>query len=712
MLSAAAASVLWFLALSLAGVEMPLLAGSAAVALVVLAGAGLALLLLQRRFRIALGVWLLSCTGAALLAVRLSQDFNAAYLLVLVPFMAAGTLGLAGGLLAEGLVVLAVLVGVTVVLPAPVPHARVVGLIAASSFAGLLGWALTRSLYSITAWALAGYAQARDAVSAMRDQRLELKQVQEDLLQANRELARMSDRLAAMVQVAEGARKAKEEFVANVSHELRTPLNMIIGFSELITQLPEVYSDQLPPMLLADIAAIQRNSQHLARLVDDVLDLSQIEAGRMALRKENVHLPDIVEGALVAVRALYESKGLCLRAELAPDLPLLLCDPTRIRQVLLNLLGNAGRFTESGGVVVSARQEKGEVIVAVADTGPGIGPADCERLFEPFQQLDSSLRRRHGGSGLGLSISKRIVELHGGRMWLESEPGTGATFFFSLPVEEATPAALSMAGDARRWFNPYNGHEYRLRSRPYKAPALNVAPRFVLLEKGAALERLLRRYLPGADLAVVRSAEQARAELARSPAQALIVNASPLDEARNAPAHLGSLPYGTPLLTCWVPSEDETARQLGVVRYLVKPVTREALMAALGALDGDVRRLLLVDDDPEVLRLFSRMLGSPDHQYRILRANSGQRALALMREERPDVVLLDLIMPGLDGFQVLREKALDPTLRDIPAIIVSSRDPAGEPIVSDMLAATRTGGLSVSDLLAGIQALAAVLSPE
>ena len=199
-----------------------------------------------------------------------------------------------------------------------------------------------------------------------------------------------------MNQVAEEARQAKRQFVANVSHELRTPLNMIIGFREMITQAPQVYSDELPASLLSDIAAIQRNSQHLSQLVNDVLDLSQIEAERIVLSREWASAQETVEEATTSVRALFDSKDLHLETDVPPDLPDVFCDSTRIRQVLINLLSNAGRFTERGGVRVRVGREADRLVVSVEDTGPSIAKEDQDRIFEPFQQLDNSIRRRHG----------------------------------------------------------------------------------------------------------------------------------------------------------------------------------------------------------------------------------------------------------------------------------------------------------------------------
>jgi signal transduction histidine kinase len=351
--------------------------------------------------------------------------------------------------------------------------------------AAVLGWAATRALSTVTGWALRSFAQAEAQLEEARNQRLEFRQVEEDLLQANRELARLSDRLKAMYQVAEDARRAKEEFVANVSHELRTPLNMIIGFSDMILHAPQVYGGELPAALMADITAIQRNSQHLARLVDDVLDLSQVEAGKMVLAREWTALGQVIEAAVLAAGALYASKGLYLRTAVPADLPPVFCDSTRIRQVILNLLSNAGRFTERGGVEVTASYNDREVIVCVADSGPGIAAADQERLFQPFQQLDGSLRRIHGGTGLGLSISKRFVEMHEGRLWLQSPVwaagagpgGPGAAFYFALP-RPSDEAQMTQAGGqagALRWFNPYQPYEARWRPRQGERPAAPAA---------------------------------------------------------------------------------------------------------------------------------------------------------------------------------------------------------------------------------------------
>ncbi len=657
------------------------------------------------------GVWLLvvGCMASELLALHWYPSAGVAALLALPTGMATlfigGVGGLAAALFASGVIVAWRESGVPVL-----SGAETVAVLVAIWGVMALIWTFAWRVQRTIQWTWENYKQARHLLEEAREQSLELKQIQEDLAQANSQLARLTDRLKAMHQVAEEARRAKEEFVARVSHELRTPLNMIIGFADMIRRAPHVYGTKLPSALLADIATIQRNAQHLASLVDDVLALSQMEAERMTLTKEWASLQEIVETAVLAVRPLFESKGLSLEVEIPAHLPQIFCDSTRIRQVLLNLLSNAGRFTEQGGVKVKVRREDDKVIVSVADTGPGIAPEKLKRVFEPFEQLDSTLRRRYGGSGLGLSISKRFVEMHEGKMWLESEVGKGTTVYFSLPFPMPSYDTSLEENAATRWLR--SSWEYEVRTRPSKAPEPRLVPRFVLLERGDTLQRLFSRQLGDTvEIVSVRDGEGALHALAQAPAQALIVNDPSLGHMPASAGWLMNLPYDTPMLACWIPGEDEAAERLGVVRYLVKPITCETLLTTLGSLGEQVKTVLLVDDEPEALQLFARMLASAARGYRVLRATNGRQALALLRSRKPDVMLLDLIMPEMNGFEVLQEKSRDPALRSIPVIVISARDPIGEPIVSDTLTVTRKGGLSVGDLLACIRSISQILSP-
>jgi signal transduction histidine kinase len=227
------------------------------------------------------------------------------------------------------------------------------------------------------------------------------------------------------------ASQHKSQFLANMSHELRTPLNAILGYTELI--LDDLYGEPTPRMREV-LERVQVNGKHLLGLINDVLDLSKIEAGQLQLSLADYSMREVVHTVTTATESLATEKGLALEAAVPADLPVGRGDERRLTQVLLNLVGNAIKFTDHGRVGISVAAENGTFEVAVADTGPGIAASEHERIFEEFHQVDSSSTREKGGTGLGLAIARRIVELHGGRIWVESEPGHGATFRITLPV--------------------------------------------------------------------------------------------------------------------------------------------------------------------------------------------------------------------------------------------------------------------------------------
>jgi signal transduction histidine kinase len=236
----------------------------------------------------------------------------------------------------------------------------------------------------------------------------------------------------------EVASRHKSQFLANMSHELRTPLNAILGYTELMVD--GIYGD-LPQKAGDVLTRIDRSGKHLLGLINDVLDLSKIEAGQLELALADYSLAEVVHAVVTQVEALAAEKGLILQAAVAPGLPAGRGDERRLAQVLLNLVGNAIKFTEAGSVRIVAIRDGDAFVVSVADTGPGIAEADRQRIFEEFQQADSSSTRKKGGTGLGLSIARRIVELHGGRIWVESTVGRGSTFSFRVPVRVERQAA-------------------------------------------------------------------------------------------------------------------------------------------------------------------------------------------------------------------------------------------------------------------------------
>jgi signal transduction histidine kinase/CheY-like chemotaxis protein len=673
----------------------------------VLVIAGMLLLLatlvwLLRRWSYAAAAWVLvlGCVLANLLAVN-RAGFPLALPLFAIPVgLATLAISRKAGLAVASALTLWLWLAPEQWIPGD-PGLRVVTALLMWSTLGMV-WLLLRPLLTTTQWAWSGYESSQLALEQARDVQVELKQTLEDLNAANAQLTRLNKQAHALRQVAEEERRAKERFVANVSHELRTPLNMIIGFCEMITESPEAYGEDIPAPLLADLSVVLRNSQHLSSLIDDVLDLSQIDAGQAALTKERVALAEIVQAAATAVRPLFFTKGLHLDIDVPEDLPALLCDRTRIREVVLNLLSNAGRYTEEGEVRVKSWQKGNDIITSVTDTGPGIPKEAQTKLFQPFQQLSEAASRRQGGTGLGLSISASFIELHGGKVWVESEPGQGTTFYFRLPIDP--PVALERPALGR--YNPNQQTEERSR-RPRRA-ATEVGPRIVVTESGNAMQRILSRYLDGVEIESASSLEEALEDLAQTPAQALLVNDMQVGRALER-LSAASLPYGIPALVCAIPGAEQATGALGVTGYLLKPIAREALWAELDRLDP-VKTVLVVDDEPDALQLFGRMLEAAGRDYRVLRASNGREALDLLRWQRPDVILCDLVMPEMDGYQLLGAINQDSALRDIPVILISARDPLGQPIVSNALAVTVRDGLSVQQVLLCIKALSAILS--
>ena len=252
----------------------------------------------------------------------------------------------------------------------------------------------------------------------------ELHRLYDDQCRASQELEKLNAQL-------QQASEAKSNFLANMSHELRTPMNAILGFVEMM--LDEIYGD-VPPQLREPLVDVQTNGKHLLRLINDVLDLSKIEAGRMELVLAEYSVHDVVEITRTSLQSLALEKGLDLTTEVDDGIPLAFGDGKRITQCLMNLVGNALKFSKHGSVAVSVKQQGKDLLYRVSDTGIGIPRAELENIFGEFQQVDTAITREFSGTGLGLNITKKFVEMHGGRIWVESELGSGSTFFFTVPL--------------------------------------------------------------------------------------------------------------------------------------------------------------------------------------------------------------------------------------------------------------------------------------
>jgi signal transduction histidine kinase/CheY-like chemotaxis protein len=567
-----------------------------------------------------------------------------------------------------------------------------------------------RRITLTSGWLWEHFERTRGYLEELRDRKADLEQALDDLMHVNRQLALSNERMNALRLIADEAQKSKTAFVAKVSHEFRTPLNMIIGLVGLMVETPEVYAEELPPELWQDLEIVHRNCQHLSSMVNDVLDLSQTEAGRLALHREQADVAEIIESALAVVDPLIERKHLSLQVALPEELPVVYCDPIRVRQVILNLVSNAARFTDVGGITVHVENRDGDVIVGVTDTGPGISPEHAKRLFEPFYQALGDFSGRKGGSGLGLSISKQFVELHGGRIWFESTPGMGSTFFFSLPV--LPPAAL--VGRP--------GHQIRedwvWRARAFRRERIQATdqfmkPRVIVCDAGGSLRTEFLRCSDDVEFVNARDLPQAMQELQQCPAHALVVNAPATDALLPLLELVRREHPETPIIGCSVPKPEDHALGLGASGYLMKPVTQDTLEKAVESVGRPVTRVLVVDDDPEALYLLTRMLRVHDGTLQLATASSGQQALDQLRNSPPDLVLLDMIMPDMGGSEVLECMHHDERIDDIPVFFVSAQDPADQPLTSEFLMASIGKGLSISKLLrCSLDFSALLLKPE
>jgi signal transduction histidine kinase/CheY-like chemotaxis protein len=559
--------------------------------------------------------------------------------------------------------------------------------------------AIYRPIYALEEWVARESERAMRIIEDARDRKAELEQTVESLVSVNRQLALANERIAALRHMAEEAQSAKAQFVAKVSHEFRTPLNMIIGLVNLMVDNPRIYTVTLPPEMTEDLEIVRRNCQHLASMVNDVLSLAQIEARQLVLHRERVDLSELVRAAVEAVSPLSAKKKLALEVDIEEGMPRVYCDRTRIQQVVLNLVSNAARFTDHGAISVEARRlgaHADRVLVCVRDTGPGIAPDDTKRIFEPFYQAQSDSRRDRGGTGLGLAISREFVHRHGGRMWLDSELGVGTTFSFELPISEL-PEPVARPGHRIR-------DDWVWRQDAFMSP-IRVAgalplPRVVVWDQGGGLIPELDGHAEEVEFIYAGGAADVDDALRQAPAHAVIVNTAQPDA---LPALVGAARHvtaGTPLIGCSVPRRVERALRAGAAGYLVKPVSPADLWSAINSVHSVVERVLVVDDDPDFVRMVTRMLAVSASGLQVAGATSGAEALGALRDEPVDLVLLDVMMPEMDGWQVLARKNADPALRPIPAFLVSARDPVEEPPVTSYLLAASDGGLTAGQVLA------------
>ena len=476
----------------------------------------------------------------------------------------------------------------------------------------------------------------------------------------NAQLYRQLERQSAVLEVAS---RHKSEFLASMSHELRTPLNAIIGFSEVLLERMFGGLNERQDDYLRDIWS---SGKHLLELLNDILDLSKIEAGQMVLNSSEFAVRECLEYCLSMVRERALKQRILLSLEVNPEVALLDADRLRFRQVVLNLLSNAVKFTPDGGRVdVRASIRDQDLVVEVADTGPGVAAEDRQRIFDAFQQ-GAQHPQQTEGTGLGLTLSKRILELHGGRIWVESEAGKGSTFGFALPAGSVEPALTSV---------PQVGLDSGLPAELAPGPG----PTVVVVEDDRRSFDLLRVYLEatGARVVSARDGEEGLDTVRRlSPAGVILDILLPGIDGWEVLAQLKADPGTAAIPVIVVSMLDERGRgfMLGAAEYLVKPVSKDQLLAALyraAAMPERKHTVVAIDDDPLAIELVRASL-EPEG-WTVLGVATGQEGLALIRERQPSAVLLDLLMPGMDGFEVVEALRADPDTKSVPVVILTSK---------------------------------------
>jgi signal transduction histidine kinase/DNA-binding response OmpR family regulator len=478
------------------------------------------------------------------------------------------------------------------------------------------------------------------------------------------QLGQLVDRLADARDAAMEATVAKSRFLANMSHELRTPLNAIIGITEMVMEDAEDSGDR---SLREPLERIARAGKHLLQLINDVLDLSKIEAGKLEVNYEPVDLASLVGDVVGEAETLAAKNGNRLVVECPPNIGAVRSDPTRLRQIMLNLLSNACKFTENGSVSLSVARSREDgndwISIRVDDTGIGMTSEQLGKLFQEFSQADSSTTRKYGGTGLGLAISDRLCRMMGGSIDVKSEPGVGTTFSVRLPAEQAgVPEAAPI--------------EMAPTPAGYATERTN---RVLVIDDDATVRSLMRRYLSREGFEVV-TADGGREglEFARDLHPSVItldVFMPDMDgwsvlQAIKQDAELSRIP----VIMMTISDEKQKGFTLGASGYLTKPVDRVQLTQLLDRFKtmAGAPRALIVEDDLNAREMMRRLLVGEGWAVSV--AANGREALDRLTAERTDLILLDLMMPEMDGFEFLAEFRKNPEFTSTPVIVVTAAD--------------------------------------
>jgi signal transduction histidine kinase/CheY-like chemotaxis protein len=491
------------------------------------------------------------------------------------------------------------------------------------------------------------------------------------------ELRKVNDELEISREVADSANRAKSSFLANMSHELRTPMNAILGYSEMLREdaEDEGYDDMVP-----DLDKINWAGKHLLSLINDVLDLSKIEAGRMDLFLETFSLPTLLDEVASTAVNLFDKNENDFVLDFADDLGDMHADVTKIRQSLFNLLSNAAKFTDHGTVTLSVQKEVRDgdawVAMAVADTGIGIPQDKLQHVFEEFAQADDSTTRDFGGTGLGLALTRQLVQMMGGDILISSEVGVGTTFTIELPADVVEQREGAEPDDDA------GGQSVASVSPEDSVSEQDQGATILVIDDDPEAREIIRRTLMGEGHQVVtaESGEKGIAEALRiQPALiTLDINMPGKDgwetiQALKKNDRLANIPV------VMVSADIDRKQQFefGAIDSLTKPIDRAHLLriveTQLGSTSGVV---LVVDDNPDDRDRLARSLRSSG--FEVVEAENGAVALDVLADQRPDLVILDLMMPVMDGFEFMATFKADPANLDIPVVVVTAKDLTSE----------------------------------
>jgi signal transduction histidine kinase/CheY-like chemotaxis protein len=644
------------------------------ISIVMIATAGLAWLLLDNYYLLAQIIWFIGLGVAILMGYYFYRSPDVMFLLAFFPIMSEVMLGIIPTVVIEGLIVLVAFTwGIDPLLPS-LSSTYQLTIVIVTLASAALGWGILDNLISSIEAASYHYKEALRSLSEAREHRAEISVLLNEVNKANYQLDRLNRMLSFARAKADEAREERDRFALAVSHELRSPLNFIIGFSDLMVNSPETYGTPAtwPPGLYDDVKEIYKSSTHLMSLINDILDMGKMDAQQMLIFKEKIDIEVIFEDVREMVHTSVENKGLKLIIDIEPDLPAVFADRTRIRQVLLNLVTNAMRFTKKGSIMLSAKRKTAELLqVEVRDTGTGIAKDDLPKVFAEFRQVGNVNWQRAEGTGLGLAIGRRFIQLHGGEMDVESELGKGSNFFFTIPFHQSTDDLEVLTDGSGRT------------NLPAKGEGDEKNPPLLILAADVFSARVFAELITGYKVTLLTDPDQLYPVTATAYPRAVIIDEALTNEA-TVKEFLTKPPYDVPVITLTIPVSLQNRDSLpeGVKDYLVKPVSRQVLMRVVAQLELKIHTILVVDDDPSMARFVTQSLRSSEDSgiklpddLNILVALDGQEALNYLRVMPVGVVLLDLDLTDMNGLTLLNQMQQDQGLLQIPVVIISASDP-------------------------------------